>query len=427
MCKSVDRRRKNKYMKRILLSLFLLSTIFISCVDEKYYKESNECNILVFDIMGQIDNRIIEGGQSDTGIVEVKIPISMDISNLTVSSAKYSSLAKSNIDALKLKDFSKDVFIKLIAEDEEVTKIWKIMVSYGDAPLQLVYSDMKKWTIAKDENGNEIKINTTFAYFPGEANVFSPWQHSAKANTLSGFFSVNPKPDALTSDYASIETKLYPAGAMMHSAVVAGALFTGKFLLNFSHLPNGNDPNPRKLINFGTAFYNKPQAVRFKLRYKPGLVMKDGDAKDILQNDPSGRPSKDSCEIYFMLQNRNQDNNKFLRVGVAWLRTGDSIGNFESESGFMEITLPFIYGQPSAQMLEEKPYMKIGGMRGELVFYRFVPNGTGFDKIQMIEEYAPPSANVDNIIVVLSSSAYGDMFWGAPGSRLDIKDIEFIY
>lgn len=45
----------------------------------------------------------------------------------------------------------------------------------------------------------------------------------------------------------------------------------------------------------------------------------------------------------------------------------------------------------------------------------------------MIEEYAPPSANVDNIIVVLSSSAYGDMFWGAPGSRLDIKDIEFIY
>ncbi|MDD2530938.1 MAG: hypothetical protein PHN41_06880, partial [Bacteroidales bacterium] len=120
-------------MKRILLSLFLLSTIFISCVDEKYYKESNECNILVFDIMGQIDNRIIEGGQSDTGIVEVKIPISMDISNLTVSSAKYSSLAKSNIDALKLKDFSKDVFIKLIAEDEEVTKIWKIMVSYGDA------------------------------------------------------------------------------------------------------------------------------------------------------------------------------------------------------------------------------------------------------------------------------------------------------
>ncbi|HBN05652.1 MAG TPA: hypothetical protein DD434_07660, partial [Bacteroidales bacterium] len=112
---------------------------------------------------------------------------------------------------------------------------------------------------------------------------------------------------------------------------------------------------------------------------------------------------------------------------TAWLRTGDSIGSFENESGFVEITLPFIYGQPSAQMLLEKPYMKIGGARGELVFYRFVQNGTGFDKIQMSEEYAPPTANVDNIIVVLSSSAYGDMFWGAPGSRLDIKDIEFIY
>lgn len=414
-------------MKRILLSLFLLSTIFLSCVDEKYYKESQDCNILVFDIQGQINNRIIEGGKSDTGIVEVSVPITLNLNDLTVLSAKYSSLAKADKDALKIKNFTNEVYLKLTAEDDEVSKVWVVRVRYADAPLQLAYSDMKTWTIAKDENGNDIKIGSTYAYFPGEANVFSPWQHSAKANTLTGFFSVNPKPDVASADYASIETRLYPVGAMMHSAIVTGALFTGKFLFNYAHLPNGNDPNPRKLINFGTAFYNKPQAVKFKVRYKPGMVMKDGDARDILQNDPLGRPYKDSCEIYFMLQNRNMDNSKYYRVATAWLRTGDSIGSFENESGFVEITLPFIYGQPSAQMLAEKPYMKIGGARGELVFYRFVQNGTSFDKIQMSEEYAPPTANVDNIIVVLSSSAYGDMFWGAPGSRLDIKDIEFIY
>lgn len=414
-------------MKRIIILSICLLPFLSACVDEKYYKESQECNILVFDIQGQINNRIIEGGKADTGIVEVNIPISLKINNLTVSSAKYSSLAKADKDVLKIKDFTKEVFLKLTAEDEEISKVWVIRVSYGDAPLQLAYSDMKKWTIAKDENGNDIKIGSTYAYFPGEANIFSPWQHSAKANILAGFFSVNPKPDANISDYASIETKLYPAGTMMHSAIVSGALFTGKFLFNMSHLPNGNDPNPRKLINFGTAFYNKPKSVKLKIRYKPGSVMKDGDAKDILQNDPLGRPSKDSCEIYFMLQNRSLDNNKYYRVATAWLRTGDSIGSFDTESGFVEITLPFIYGQPSAQILEENPYMKIGGVRGELIFYRFIQNGAGYDKVKMTEEYAPSNANVDNIIVVFSSSAYGDMFWGAPGSRLDIKDVEFIY
>ena len=29
---------------------------------------------------------------------------------------------------------------------------------YTDAPLQLAYADMKTWTIAKDENGNDIMI-----------------------------------------------------------------------------------------------------------------------------------------------------------------------------------------------------------------------------------------------------------------------------
>ncbi|MDD2577422.1 MAG: hypothetical protein PHV76_07970, partial [Bacteroidales bacterium] len=113
-------------MKRILLSLFLLSTIFLSCVDEKYYKESQECNILVFDIQGQINNRIIEGGKSDTGIVEVSVPITLNLNDLTVLSAKYSSLAKADKDALKIKNFTNEVYLKLTAEDDEVSKVWVV-------------------------------------------------------------------------------------------------------------------------------------------------------------------------------------------------------------------------------------------------------------------------------------------------------------
>ncbi|MDD4684886.1 MAG: PCMD domain-containing protein [Bacteroidales bacterium] len=415
-------------MKKIIIALVLVSTFFASCVDEKYYTESKDCNILVFDIEGQISNRIITGSPSDTGFVEIGIPISMNYNNLSVSSAKFSPLAKPDKDALKIKDFSNDVVFTITAEDDNVSKVWKVRVFYTDAPLQLAYSNMKSWTIAKDENGNEIKIGPTYAYFPGQANVFSPWQNGARANTLAGFFSVNPKPSVENADYASMETKLYSTGALMNSAIVTGALFTGKFMYNSTYLPGiGSDPNPRKMVNLGTPFYQKPKEVKFKMRYKAGEVMKDGKNKVILENDPEGRPSKDSCEIYFLLQNRNLDANKFYRVATAWLRTGDEIGSFETETGFVEITLPFIYGEPNAQTLIENPYMKIGGVRGEVIFYKFTPNGQTYDISQANEAYAPSNSPVDNIIVLMSSSAYGDKFWGAPGSRLDVKDIEFIY
>ncbi len=415
-------------MKKIIIALVLVSTFFASCVDDTYYAESKQCNILVFDISGQVSNRILAGNPSDTGLVEIGIPTSMNYNNLIVNSFKFSPLAKPNKDATKIKDFSSDVILTLTAEDNNVSKVWKIRINYTDAPLQLAYSNMKTWTIAKDENGNEIKIGSTFAYFPGETNLFSPWQNGARANTLAGFFSVNPKPSFENADYASMDTKLYSIGALMNSAIVTGASFTGKFMYNSTYLPGlGSDPNPRKLVDLGTPFYQKPLQVKFKIRYKAGDVMKDGKNKAILENDSEGRPSKDSCEVYFLLQNRNLDANKFYRVAAAWLRTSDEIGSFDNEAGFVEITLPFIYGQPDAQTLLEKPYMKIGGVRGEVIFYKFTPNGQTFNITQANEEYAPSNSPVDNIIVLMSSSAYGDKFWGAPGSRLDIKDIEFIY
>lgn len=415
-------------MKKIIIGLVLVSTFLSSCIDEKYYTESKNCDILVFDISGQISNHIIAGSPQDTGIVNIGIPLSLEISNLLINSAKYSPLSKPERNIIEIRDFSKDVFIRIIAEDDDISKVWKIRVFYAESPLQLPYSNMKIWKIAKDENGNEIKIGSTFAYFPGETNLFSPWQNGARANTLAGFFSVNPKPSFENADYASMDTKLYSIGALMNSAIVTGASFTGKFMYNSTYLPGlGSDPNPRKMVNLGTPFYQKPLQVKFKMRYKAGDVMKDGKNKAILENDSEGRPSKDSCEVYFLLQNRNLDANKFYRVAAAWLRTSDEIGSFDSEAGFVEITLPFIYGQPDAQTLLEKPYMKIGGVRGEVIFYKFTPNGQTFNITQANEEYAPSNSPVDNIIVLMSSSAYGDKFWGAPGSRLDIKDIEFIY
>ena len=95
--------------------------------------------------------------------------------------------------------------------------------------------------------------------------------------------------------------------------------------------------------------------------------------------------------------------------------------------GFVTITLPFVYGQPTQAEVQEKPYMNIGGIRGEVSFYKFSFNGTTYDKELMKEEFGDKDMEVDHIIGLFSSSAYGDMFWGAPGSRLEIKNVELIY
>lgn len=408
-------------MKRYLC--FVLSFLFFaSCIEEDYYEQSDRCNITSFEIEGQMACTIEDRGS--TGCISVQMPMDYDLANLRVLRAELSPLASFERDIFGIKDFSRTVAVKVVAEDGKSGKTWYIDVSKVQSNWQLAYSDMKQWTIATEEDGTPISIGGKYAYFPGEQGKYSPWQHAARANKLNGFFSVSPQPSNENGEYARMETKAYPAGNMVSSGIVTGALFTGKFCFDSKHLPVvGSDPNPRKLVNLGVRFEYKPTAVKFKMRYFPGAVMKDGKGKVIYENDSENRPHRDSCDIYFLLQNRNDDPNVFYRIATAWVRIGDTVG----AEGFVSMTIPFIYGEPESSMIAEKPYMGIGGVRGEVCFYRFTFNGTDYDKQLMQDKYAPATMNPDHIIGLFSASAYGDFFWGAPGSTLDIKDVELIY
>ncbi len=408
-------------MKKYLY--FVLSVLlFVSCIEDDYYKQSNNCDITSFEIEGQLACNIEDRG--GVGYISVQMPVDYDLSNLKVLRAELSPLAGFERDIFSIRDFNRTVTAKVIAEDGKSNKIWYIEVFKAQSNKQLAYSDMKQWTIAREEDGTAISIGGKYAYFPGEQGKYSPWQHAARANKLNGFFSVNPQPSNENSEYARMETKAYPAGNLVNSGIVTGALFTGKFCFDARHLPVvGSDPNPRKLVNLGVRFEYRPTAVRFNIRYFPGAVMKDGKGKVIYENDGEKRPHKDSCDIYFILQNRDEDPNIFYRVATAWLRIGDTLG----ADGFVSMTIPFIYGEPEASMIAEKPYMRIGGVRGEVSFYRFTYNGTDYDKQLMQDKYAPSTMNPDHIIGLFSASAYGDLFWGAPGSTLDIKDVELLY
>lgn len=396
--------------------------LFAGCINEDYYEESDLCNIVAFEIEGQLSSRIISS--KSTGTVSINVPTDFDLSSLKVLRAEVSPLAKFNKDPFSITDFSRTVVLHVTAEDGNSSKTWYIEVSKVENDRQLAYSDMSKWKIATEEDGTAISTGGTYAYFPGEEGAYSPWQHAARANKINGFFSVTPRPSFENSEFARMETKAYPAGNIVNSGVVSGALFTGKFCFDIRHLPGvGSDPNPRKLINIGVRFPYKPTAVRFKIRYTPGEVMKDGKGKTIYPDDPEGRPSKDSCDIYFLLQNRDSDPTTFYRVATAWLRIGEAVG----ANGWETMTIPFTYGEPSAAELAEKPYMRIGGVRGEVNFYRFTFNGTDYDKELMRDVYATSAMEPDHIIGLFSASAYGDMFWAAPGSTLDIKDVELVY
>lgn len=422
-------------MRKIAL-LIVIASVALSCkIDETYFGESDNADIVYFDIQGQMTNQILPKWSGDTGKVTIGIPQSLDIYNLTVSRVQLSPLAKFDFNPFNKHNFRGDTLVWITAENQNVRKPWIISVGYADAQKQLDYSDMRSWVKALDQKGGEIFTGTgsnkTYAYFPGAEGYQSPWQTAAHANKFVGEFTSNPQPNPTNAEFASLNTIMFKAGQIVKAGIVSGALFAGYFRFDQSHIPViGSDPNPRKMVDFGRPFYERPTSFRLKYRYLPGEKMLDGSGNEILQSDTEKRPYKDSCDIFVLLQNRTLYADKWVRVGAGWHRSSEAAGNILDENGFVTLTVPIVYGKPSAQQLLEKPYLNTGGCRGEVIFYKFsLVDGTSYSKTQMPEEYPndPSTVSVDHIIVNFVSSAYGDSFWGAPGSRLDIKDFELLY
>ena len=444
-------------MQKILKGILLITILLLQgCIAKDYFGESTEANILTFEIEGQSSSKITpQVDWRDTGYVDVVVPSTMDMANLKVRLVSYSNLARPTIDASSVTNFSEPVVFKVIAENSAFQKVWKIVVKHPDqenAQQQIDFSDMSTWTVAtSDKDGSQIKIDKTgeFGYVPGDGATKTPWKTTAEANAVSVsqiyYFTTRPMPNNVTPSYARMETIEVDNKATERagSKVVAGALFTGRFSFNAAL---GFAGKTRQMLDFGTSFNSRPKSVTFKMRYTPGETMKDGLLNIIREGDAQGRPTKDSCDIYFILQNRDQGIGNYIRIASAWLRTSEKIGDVTSDDGFVEQTLEFIYGKPNAAQLADKPYMNIGGSRGEVAFYAYASvdgKPTLVSATEPIKETFVDSDKIDetpvtHIIVMFSSSAYGDNFWaavnanqdpnqGLRGSTLDIKDVKFNY
>lgn len=435
----------NNNSKNIIVCLLLSSAVLAGCLDYGYFGLSNEANILAFELEGQQSNVIEQNGDwNEEGRITITVPDLYDLAALKVSKATCTQLARFNIDPYILTDFSQPVELRLTAEDTTIRKRWIITVLHDKASDQLPFAKMNQWTPAIDSKGQPISYKegelSKSAYFPGNGTALSPWQSPAEANafSLSGIntLTTTPRPAATTAEYARIETIWVKSTQTekAHAQIVTGALFTGKFFFSMTYAPLIGTGEPRKMLQMGVPFYARPQAAVFQMRFQPGDVMRDGTGTPITASNADGRPLKDSCEVYILLHNR-QTADTYIRVASAQLRVGEPVGDMNNDaSGFVEITIPFTYGRPDVATLAAKPYMKIGGCRGELTFYKF-PVDKESQPVTEIYAENPDAVAVDHISILFSSSTYGDFFWGAVneaggkfrGSTLDIKDFRLTY
>ena len=430
-------------MRKFTLLLALMGVLgFTQCINESYFGESEQANITKFTIEGELTNKIEPlVDWKDVGTVMITVPDNYDLSNLTVTAAVCSQLAHFETDPLTIHDFSKDVELNVLAEKKGIVKKWIIKVSKGEVAEseQLAFSNMQQWT-PKNNQGISVVVNGKEGSYPGNGVDYSPWNSSIESNKISigGFKDLTTFPYDLSdgTKCARIQTIKSTSSIPinMGMGLASGGMFVGEFVFNQAFMM-ATPPAPRKMLNQGVVFHSKPKAVKFKMRYKPGPVMMDGHTNPITAENAAGRPTSDGCDIYFIIQNRNMEPNTFVRIAAASFRSnrGESVGDMNDDNaGFVDMEIPFIYGEPTAAELAAKPYCGIGGLDGDLFFYEFTPKGNGnydISKEPVKEVYAsdPATTEVTHIIALFSSSVSGDKFMAAPESMLDVKDIELVY
>lgn len=414
-----------------------MAVLGTGCIDQTYFGESTQANITTFTIQGAMNTKIEPLiNWSDVGTIDVTVPMSFNLDSLKVTEVVCSQLAHFDSDPMLLTNFSKPVELFVTAENSSARKKWIITVSQQKVePVQLPFSNFTQWAPAYTPEGVLMEIKGQPAYWPGNGKDNSPWQSTVQGNYFGQSvgiteFSSYPMPQpqtvgAVKSDYARLMTiNAGPGAKLQGTGMAAGGIFTGSFVFEPSFVL-GAEKQPRKMMNTGTPFYSKPKGVRFDVRYKAGDKMMDGKL------NPISYPRQDSCDIQFALQNRLANPNQWVRVATAALRT-PKIGHFNDEvSGFERYEMEFVYGTPTAAQIAAKPYQQLGGAQGELFSYTFVKTGTSWkvSDLPIAEVYAPDpdQTDVDHIVVMASSSAYGDLFKAAIGSTLDIKNIELIY
>ncbi|OAZ04439.1 PCMD domain-containing protein [Flavobacterium succinicans] len=350
-------------MRTKLLFLTLISVVLSNCVSEDYFGNSDQKKILSFILTNQVGNTIIE---ESTGTISINVAATANIKQLKPKEIVLSTFAAISPSSEELLDFTNPVKYTVTAEDGS-TKIYTVTVKQEGSEPQLENSSFDDWYMTPKNY-----------YEPGK-DANSIWSSGNAGATTLGNANVTPFTINGTNIAAKLVTQdMGSLAGFVSQRMAAGSMFTGKFELDVS--------NPINSAKFGIPFAARPKNFSVEYAYSPGTPYLDRKGQTLT--------TKDACDIYVLLENRNGTEVK--RVATAWFRSEEKVIN-----AFKTITIPLTYGE----------------LNSSFPAYQKPKNGL----------YANANEAVTHISVVFSSSFNGDQLEGGTNSTLLVNNFKLIY
>ena len=350
-------------MRTKLLFLALFCVVLSNCVSEDYFGNSDQKKILSFILINQVGNTIIE---ESTGTISVTVAATANIKQLKPQEIVLSTFATISPSSEELLDFSNPVKYTVTAEDGS-TKTYTVTVKQEGSEPQLENSSFDDWYMTPKNY-----------YEPGK-DANSIWSSGNAGATTLGNANVTPFTINGTNIAAKLVTQdMGNLAGLVSQRMAAGSMFTGKFELDVA--------NPINSAKFGIPFAARPKNFSVEYAYSPGTPYLDRKGQTLT--------TKDACDIYVLLENRNGTEVK--RVATAWFRSEEKVIN-----AFKTITIPLTYGE----------------LNSSFPAYQKPKNGL----------YANANEAVTHISVVFSSSFNGDQLEGGTNSTLLVNNFKLIY
>ena len=276
---------------------------------------------------------------------------------------------------------------RLVNGNGDVISTQSFTTGEADAQTALVNGGFEDW--CERSAGTAIgDKNTTFPCSETDYDAGKLfWDTSNRGANSAGQLDPTNKADDLiiSGTYAArLESKL--VNAFIIKAFAAASLYTGSF--------GSANMNMSATINFGQPFTSRPVALHGYYQYSPQNVDNVGD--NLPADATVSKDTPDKCAIYIALAKKSytvnnmqmdtfidfEGDDNIIAYGTI---EGDYVTETAAKNGYTEFTMPLQYKE---SQFDEQP---------------------------------------THLIVVCSSSKYGDYFTGGEGSTLYVDDFSLVY
>ena len=297
---------------------------------------------------------------------EAEFPLEISLENITLSpGANMENYVEGDI--LRFENMESTHKICVVSEDGQITREWTVSFKLP----QIANSDFEEWGSGYEVNQG----NITIAPLPEKGKGWA----TANNSYIQGTLPIDYK----GGKAAQMKTGIQKVPIIDHDLIAAGTLYTGYFQLKLDF------ENPRSMTNFGIPFNVRVKAVEFDAQYIAGSQLQQS-----IKND-KGKYRIQNIEGY--------------DEGQAWVEVLHWSG--EGDLHYQ--------GKP----LEG---LEVLG-RQELLFDGANKKYHQWARYSLPVEYTDFEKTPTHIAIVFSSSKGGDVFKGAPGSVLNVDNVELIY